>query len=72
MSCLVCTCLTRETATDRQNDKIVVANFNNGFMWTVEMELNITVIWDTHNLFKGEAYLMIMTIKRKAWEANAS
>jgi hypothetical protein len=30
------------------------------------------IIWDRHNLFKGEAYLMIMTIKREAWEANAS
>ena len=24
-------------------------------------------IWDRHNLFKGEAYLMIMTIKREAF-----
>ena len=30
------------------------------------------LIWDRHNLFKGEAYLMIMTIKRETWEANAS
>jgi hypothetical protein len=30
------------------------------------------IIWERHNLFKGEAYLMKMTIKREAWEANAS
>ena len=24
-------------------------------------------IWDRHNLFKGEAYLMVMTIKREAF-----
>ena len=35
-------------------------NYNQGYI----------IIWDRHNLFKGEAYLMIITIKREAWEKN--
>ena len=32
----------------------------------------VVLIWDRQNMFKSEAYLMIMTIKREAWEVNAS
>jgi hypothetical protein len=35
------------------------------FAWFMSFSKNL--IWDRHNLFKGEAYLMIMIIKREAF-----
>jgi hypothetical protein len=43
----------------------IIIMFDLRFAWFMSFSKNL--IWDRHNLFKGEAYLMIMIIQREAF-----